>query len=431
MNIHRKQSFLQLKYKMEMNTKNLMVSFVAIAMTLFLVANVSAAGEYNISRVEVNNINIVSASNPAPIDAGETTKVEVWFSADFNATEDGEDFYDSDVTVEVEIDTGKKKVNAVSESMVIESGDSKKVTLNLKVPYELKDDLSKLADLSVEISGEKFELNEDYNGMIRVRRAQYEVDFKSISAPQTVEAGETFPVDIVVKNIGYNDLDDLYVKVSIPELDIEKTSYFGDLVAMEEDSNDDDETDTFSGRLYLKVPYDVSDGIYALEVEVTNDDTTSSEAKQIVIENDFSENVIVTSTRKTVAIGEDAEYELLIVNPTDKLKVYRIVTESSGSLSSDADKAVVVIPAGSSKTVTITANTNSEGEYNFNVNVFSGEELVSTVSLSLNAEGRAITSPIVVLTVVLAIIFLVLLVVLIVLVTKKPEKAEEFGESYY
>ena len=50
-----------------------------------------------------------------------------------------------------------------------------------------------------------------------------------------------------------------------------------------------------------------------------NDDTTTNVVKQISVKNDFSNNVIVTSESKTVTVGEDAEYSLLIVNPTDKL----------------------------------------------------------------------------------------------------------------
>jgi len=142
------------------------------------------------------------------------------------------------------------------------------------------------------------------------------------------------------------------------------------------------------------------------------------------------ENVIVTSTSKTVAIGENAEYTLLLVNPTNSLVVYKVIAESSGDVSSSVDGAVVAVPAGSSKTVTVTAKAKSEGEYNFDVNVFSNDKLVEKVTLSLKAEGSAV-NPIVVLTVVLAIIFLVLLVVLIVLIGRKPQKTEEFGESYY
>ena len=107
------------------------------------------------------------------------------------------------------------------------------------------------------------------------------------------------------------------------------------------------------------------------------------------------------------------------------------MTESSGALSSSAGSSVVAVPAGSSRTVQVVANAGSEGRYDFEVNLLSGDELAGTAELVLNAEGKSITNPIVVLTVILAIIFLVLLVVLIVLLSKKPEKTEDFGESYY
>jgi len=421
---------------MKMKLKNLLVSFLTIVSVLFLVATVSAANEYTITKVEINDIVPTSNdSTAASATTGETIKIEVWFTADFNATEDdGEDFYDSDVTVEAELDTGKKKANSLSESMIIESGNEKKVTLTLKVPYELKDELSKLVDLTIEIDGEKYEVSENYK--LRVERVQYNVDVKSVSTINSVEAGEIFPVDIVLKNIGYKDLDDVYVTASISALGIGKSSYFGDLVALECDNsqtgcNEDDE-DTVSGRLYLKVPYDVEAGIYTLEIEVTNDDASESVVKQITIENDFSNNVIVGSYKKSVSAGEDAEYDLLIVNPTNKLKVYKVVIDSSKSISTSSSDDVVAVAAGTSRTVKVTANAETQGEYNFDVNVFSGEELISTATLSADVEGKTSgTNPITVLTVILAIIFIVLLIVLIVLIGKKPEKAEEFGESYY
>jgi hypothetical protein len=230
--------------------------------------------------------------------------------------------------------------------------------------------------------------------------------------------------------MGYNDLEDLYVTVGIPTLGVKKTAYFGDLVTKESCTKDCKEEDTVSGRIYLEIPYGVEAGIYNLEVLVENDDVESTFVRQIAIENNLPKNVIVTSNKKTVAVGQEAEYSLLLVNPTDSLLVYTIVAESNGEVSSSVDSAVVAVPAGSSKTVTVTAMAKSEGEYNFDVNVFSNNKVVEKVTLNLKAEGRAV-NPIVVLTVVLAIIFLVLLVVLIVLLGRKPQKTEEFGESYY
>lgn len=408
-----------------MNTKNLLVSLLTIASVLFLVANASAftvTGDLaDITAVKVNGI--YADGDDISVIAGETISVKVYFTSDVDG---------SDVRVKAELEGEKVDVDDRTVSFDVETGKKYTKTLSLKVPYDLKDEVSDDLDLTIKI------WNGDYKSEVeditlRVQRPSYNADIKSITVSKTIEAGETFPVDIVLKNIGYNDLDDLYVSVSIPALGIEKSSYFGDLVAIEEDTDDDDDSDTVSGRIYLKVPYDVEAGIYTLEVEVMNEDTTSSAVKQIIIENDLSNVVIASSLRKSVMTGEDAEYSLLVVNPTDKLKVYRIVSESSGSFSSGVDEAVIAVPAGSSKTVKITANADSEGEYDFNVDVFSGEELVGTVVLSLNVEGKAIgiTNPIIVLTVILAIIFLVLLVVLIVLLGKRPEKTEEFGESYY
>jgi preprotein translocase subunit SecG len=66
----------------------------------------------------------------------------------------------------------------------------------------------------------------------------------------------------------------------------------------------------------------------------------------------------------------------------------------------------------------------------------SNGDLVESKEFAANVEGTSLNTGFsgntaVVLTVVLAIIFVVLLVVLIVLLTRKPQKTQEFGESYY
>jgi len=400
-----------------MNTKKILVSLCTIAIALFLVATVSAADIADSTVIEVDGVDIL---DNVSVIAGETIAVKI----EFIALEDA-----SDVRIKVEIEGDKVNEYLVSVPFDVEQGYTYKKTLNLEVPFELKDVLSDDVTLNVKIWNGDFK--SEYEDLIlRVQRPSYNPIVKSVSLSQSVEAGETFPIDIVLKNMGYNDLDDVYVTVGISDLGVKKTAYFGDLISIEDNTADDDEVDTVSGRIYLEVPYTVKAGVYTLEVEVTNDDVTYNVEKQVVIENDLAENVIVTSTEKTVAVGENAEYTLLLINPTNSLKLYKVIAESNGEISSSVDVTFVAVPAGTSKIVTVTANARLEGEYNFDVSVFSGETLVSQVTLNLNAEGKSV-NPIVVLTVVLAIIFLVLLVVLIVLIGKKPQKSEEFGESYY
>ncbi len=402
----------------KMNTKNLMVSLCAIVVAMFLVVTVAAADVTSSISIEVDDIDV--ADNPSVV-AGESVAIEVKFTADVDA---------SDVRVKAEIEGDKVDVYVMSRPFDVEAGHTYKKTLSVKVPFELKDEISEDIHLNVKIWNGDYK-TEVENLVLRVQRPSYNPVIKSVSVSQNIEAGETFPVDIVLKNMGYNDLDDIYVTVSVPELGVKKTSYFGDLVPIETCNEDCEEEDTVSGRLYLEVPYEAEAGVYELEVNVKTDDVDSTVSEQFAIKNDFTSNVIVTSESKTANVGQDAEYSLLLVNPTNSLKVYRVVTESSGELSTGVDESVVAVPAGSSKTVTVMAKASEAGEYNFNVHIFSGEKLTDTVSLSLTAEDNAATNPIVVLTVVLAIIFLVLLIVLIVLLGKKPRKQEEFGESYY
>jgi len=424
--------------KTKMNAKNILVSFLTIVTALFLVATVSATETCPVPQdpseitdgitdgmmVSVDGM-WTEAGIPSVI-AGETITVKVWFTSNV---------YDTDVTIDAEIEGQKVDAKASTTPFDVECGIMYKKTLTIKVPYELKDELSDFASLNIEIDGKDYKTTlESIN--LRIQRPSYNVAIKSVSVDQTVKAGESFPVEIVLKNIGYDNLDDLYVTARISALGIEKSGYFGDLVALECDNHDngvdvngdgsvdlertchDDSTDTVSGKLSLSVPYNVKAGTYSLEVEVKNDDTTSTKTAQIVVGNDFEKTVFKSGN------------SVWIVNPTDNVVGYRVIAESPASVSD----SVVFVPAGASKTITV--DPNAKGEYSFNVNVFSMTgELVDSIefagSTTAGTSDKSETNPIVILTVILAIIFIVLLIVLIVLIGKKPEKSGEFGESYY
>ena len=377
--------------------KNLMVSFIVIAMALFLATTVSAA----VATVTVDGINI--SENDVSVIAGKTITVRVYF-------EHNKDL--SDVIIKAELDD----VVVETEKFDVIANKLYRKVLNIKVPYnfdagELKKDL----DLEITVKGKegtKKVTFDDFSETLTVQKPTYNIDFKSINVAKSVNAGESFTIDMLLKNSGYNRLDDLYVTVKIAELGIRERFYFGDLVSVIDDKDND--TDTINKRLTLKVPYGVASGTYTLEVEVSNDDVKLSKNVMIDVVNRFPETVIKS--------GND----LILVNPTDKVVGFKIVPATPATV----DKTIVFVQAGSTETVTITSN--AEGEYEFDVVVLTMDgEIVSTVTFSGSENESPLANPIVILTVVLAIIFLVLLVSLIVLITKKPEKTEEFGESYY
>ena len=410
-----------------MNLKNLMVSFLIIVSVLFLAtATVSAAPLATISSVEVDGLLVTTAGPNPSITAGDTVRVRVEFNSLVT---------NSDVTVEIELEGDKRDIEVETRSFDVEAGFEYVKTLNLEVPFDLKDELSDVITLNVKISGDGDKTEASYT--LRVQREPFNADIKSISVPQTITAGDTLPVDIVLKNIGYNDLDDLYITASIPALGIERTGFFGDLVALECDDDDsslqnygvddidrkcnEDDEDTLNRRLFLQVPFTAESGLYTLEVEVENEDTTSSQTVQVEIKNAFSSGNFIVSGNS-----------LLIVNPTNDVVVYRLVPGSTSDVTVSISETLVAVSAGSSKMVTVDATSSTTGTHSYSVSIFSSDgTLIETIEFSKVIEGRDVTSPIVVLTIILAIIFLVLLVVLIVLIGKKPEKTEDFGESYY
>ncbi len=401
-----------------MNAKNLSVFFLVFA-SILLIATSFASAATNLATIDAVKIDdIYALGDEVAVVAGETITVKVFFTA----LEDA-----ADVKVKLELEGQKIDVDAVTSSFNIEEGKKYSKTLTLTIPHELQNEVSGDTTLDIKIWNGDFR-TEDNSISLRVQRPSYDVSIMSIGSSQTVEAGQILPVDVVLKNTGYNNLDDLYVTLKIPALGIERTSYFGDLVSIETKNDDDTEVK----RIFVEIPFNAKAGSYAIDVKISNSDLTISKTKQIEVKNEFSSNTIAVDMKKSVAVGGEGEFELFVSNPTNKLKVFRIVTESNGDLTTSSNMQLVSVPAGTTKIVTITANPHAKGEYDFDVSVFAGEELVDKVTLSVYAGGKTSSgNSIVALTIILAIIFLVLLGVLFALLRKKPEQTEEFGESYY
>ncbi len=402
------------KKNAKMNTKRILVSFLLIASVLFLAGMVSAADVANDVTITVDDVVVAEYngttwtpdySDPllnaprASINAGDTVEVKVYFTSDVDG---------SNVKIKATLEGNKDDVTAVTSNFDVINNRTYVKTLTLKVPSDFDDEnLNEPLTLNVKIWNSDDE-TESQDIELELQRHSYDVAIKSVMTSSTAEAGQLLPVDVVLKNVGYNDLSDLYVTASIGDLKLSKQAFFGDLVNVAND--EDDEENSVSGRLYLEIPYNVKSGTYTLEVTAENEETSSTMSKEIVVTNGFPD------------VAMKSGNDLVLLNPTNQLKVYTVKY---------ADTQVsVIVPAASSKSVTI--ETPTTGEYDFDVAVFSGEQLLSTVKFSgIGSTAPILTSPVMVLTVILAVVFLVLLVVLVVLVTKKPQKTEEFGESYY
>jgi hypothetical protein len=414
-----------------MKSKAILVSIIAI-FAIVLTLNVVFASIVDITDVKING---VGASTSAPVIAGEVSDsvpVEVQFVAN-------EDL--SKVRVKVSIDGYKEDIEETTPYFHIINGSKYVKRFTIRFPSSMDlDDLSERASLNVEISAKgENSVEEDYE--IEFQRQLYSLQILSIDAPDRVIPGSVIAIDVVVQNNGNERLDNTYVKASIPELGIERKVYTGDLeVSYPEESSNDDISDTSDRRIYLTIPANAISGTYNIEVEAYNYDT-SVIAKQKIIVSSVESGILPSTTSKTLSIGEETTFDVVLVNPNDRLVVYRLTPDQSKGLIVEAEEPVVALSADSSKTVKVRVKATSsadEGSHIVVVNVDSETGPAKQVSFNVNVEKKATTAdsistltPVFILTIVLVVIFVVLLIVLIVLLTKKPSETEEFGETSY
>ena len=390
-----------------------LIPFVAVV-TLMIIGFASAGLAENIS-TEFNNVELGSSVVMVGM-VGETVPVKVTFEANESM---------SDVKVKVYMEGHRDDVSASTDRFDIEDGKTYTKSLSLDLPSD-SDELSEEYTLYVEVISQNDQSRKIYT--VSVQRESYILEILSVDYSSEVLAGEIFPVSVVVKNIGYNRMDDTYVTVSIPALGISARSYVGDLDPVEDYVINDHEEDAMSKTVYLKIPSGSEPSVYELEVKVYNDDAEETVNQLISVDASDSVMILATVKNQDLSVGETITYDLIIVNPTDDVKVFNVETISGDVLSVSAPLLISVGPdASETISISVKADKNAEiGSYAFSVNV-DGSQTV----FGANVTGTSVSNSIVALTVILVIIFVVLLVVLVVLLARKEKPIEEVETSYY
>lgn len=398
---------------------SLLVS-LAVILAVFVLPVVLAVDVATIDLVEVDGMD--TASGSVAIEAGQTVPVRVEFTSNMNASE-----------VEVTAWIVGERSDAASKALPdLIIGREYNAKLSLQIPSKL-DETEEELTLVVEIETDEGSVREER--ALQIQREPYNANVLFVEIDSMVEAGTNVPVDVVVKNLGRHELDDLVVKATVEQLGISKRAYFGDLTPLDNWEDDEDAEDSAQGRLYLKIPVNAQAGTYELVVEAYNEDTMATVRKSVtVVGAEKASEVLVPVSSRELATGEEKTYSLIIVNSGDNIGVYEVVPETAEGVIVSVENPIVTVPAGSSQLVELQVKAGSrEGTYSFAVDVSSEGQLIETAVMNANVVkgGVATGSNLTVLTVILAIVFVVLLIVLIVLLTKKPSKAEEFEESYY
>ena len=402
-----------------MKNKEFLVFCIALLAVVLSLNSVIALAD--ITGVKVNGVEAEDSSITIAETVSNIVYVDVEFIADIDA---------SDTRVKVYIEGYKDEISDTTERFQIVENSKYLKRLKLTLPSSMDlDDLDEDLYLNIRISAKGEEsVDEPYDIVLNMQKEIYSFNFLSIDVGDKAVAGDTILLNIVLQNNGYNRMDNVYVKASIPELGIEKKVYFGDLSSNQEDDYGD-LRDTAEGKIYLAIPRNAVPGIYNINVEAYNYDASVSEKKQITI-NNVQTGVLPTTNAKVVSAGEETTFEIVLVNPNNRMVVYSVIPQESSGLLVTVPEPIITVPADSSVTTIVkvkATNSAEEGTHIVTVNVNSESGFVKQVNFALNVENSS-NSMVVGLTIVLAIVFVVLLVALIVLLTKKPaDETEEFG----
>ncbi len=415
-----------------MKSKLVLVSLIALFAIAFAL-NTVIAQVADVSEIEVDGISVApnSTSQTIAVSASETIPVLVKFRALKNA---------SDVRVKVYTEGFNRDVSEETSEFHVVNGNTYVKRFSLKIPSTKNfDRLTEDFKLLVRVSA-RSENSVEVFVPLEVQRELHSLNLLSVEATDVVVSGDKIAVEVVVENNGHDRLDNVYVKASLPSLGISRTVYAGDLDP-DRDLSDDDINDAVSKLVYLTIPKNAAPGNYEMEIEAYNYDVAVKTTGRVVIE-DLKTGVLSGTTSKTIAPGNEAMFDLVLVNPSDRMVVYTITPQESKGVIVDVTEPVVAVSADSSRTVKVrvlatenaeegtylvTVNANSEAglskQVNFSVSVKKATKMTGTVTEIVNTT--------VILTVVLVIIFVVLLVILIVLLSKKPAENEELGETSY
>ncbi len=425
-----------------MNMKNVFLMSMCIVALLGLVGSVSAIpAEVVWMKINGDEVGLAGTEN-LNLQRGEDLNIKIKVEAleDIEdvqayarisgygfANYEGDLVYDSTDTFDMDADT------------------TQTFELNLEVPTKMeKDDYY----LRIYVEGRDGTVAEyDYSIIVKGVADSDAVVIKDymFNPSQTVYAGRALSAQIRVENIGEDDeLNDVGVTLSIPELNVAVTEYMDSLVV--------DSPETFE-ELLLRIPMDAEPGVYTIEIRVDFDEyesTTVTDTIEVICYPGANSCGVQPSTPSNSAVvnvpssmeftASGAAFPITITNNGNADAVYTLAVQGVTWAQFRFDpSATVIVPAKSAKTVYLylTGEDVTVGEKYFKLQVTSGAD-TSEVALSVNV-NEAVAQDSGSLRNALEIGLIILVVILIIIgliigfskLKDNSNKDDDDAETYY
>ena len=376
--------------------------------------------------VSVDNVPALGGT-PLSVVAGDTLPVQVEYMVDTNA---------SDVVVEVELSYGHgKSVQVATDSVAALSGVYYKKNVQVRLPSTLETSADgEQYSLEVRLKDGKGHTlaTQDYD--LLVQRKTDVLEIQKVMMPSVLTAGSPAKMTVVVKNVGSDNQDDVYVKVTSSELGISVEERAGDIKS----SDNGDSEDVATIDLPLRVSNNAVEGSYTFTVEAYNDNADVTSTKTVTVNGvrkaaDSTEVVPVVNSLN-LNQGKSGLYELRLLNLGNAAQTYSVaVSGLDGWATYQVNPLSVQLDPEASQLVDLSLSVSDKalvGEHTFTVKVNSDGKEVRSLTLTANVtKGGLQVDAMLISVVVLAIVLVVLVVVLVK--SRKTSDESEVEESYY
>ncbi|MBI2667902.1 hypothetical protein HYX17_04000 [Candidatus Woesearchaeota archaeon] len=415
--------------------KKLLSALTIIFAILFSISFATAAANFEITKVEVDDITANEVGDAVYVEAGDNIEVEV--DIDGNGSSDN---------VRVKAWVGGYEYDEIedrSEIFEVEPNVDYKKSLMLYIPKDI--DASDDYKLHVEVFDD--DSSEEKTFTLRIQEKRHFLDIQDIILrPSSVEAGKSLFATVRVENLGDKKEEDIQVNVAIPELGVSARDYLDELVTDENSDDDDEETSASSNEIFLKIPKDAKTGDYDVVVQVfynRGHDVVTAETKVHVdgISSVNKEETVVNvdSQSKAVEAGDQVTYRIMVANMGDEVQRYSLeVSGESLWATSRVDPLFITVKPGETAELNVILNVKEDspkGKNSFVAKIKSGDDLVKEFSLSANVDGNGFGEGT---RKALTVVFGVLVVLLVILglvvafnKMKGNDKEGEEGTSYY
>ena len=184
----------------------------------------------------------------------------------------GFDLEDVQVKIWIQDIDDTNDLEAESTKFSLGSGDDKTKSFDFNVPYNVDADdyniLVKVEGEDEDDSSNDFQFNELFRNDFSVDKDEDEdvVFLNYESSTNTLTCGTSFTSYVDIVNVGSDDMDDMYVKLTIEDLSLEYVSETFDL-----DSTDSDDREK-QLQFLVSLPNDLTENSYTLKFEAYTED---------------------------------------------------------------------------------------------------------------------------------------------------------------